>query len=390
MTWPHVARRVRRASSANSCPPASCELVDVCLGARAAPALPPLDHLLALTRRHRRHPARDRRRAQPLDRLLHRRRRARVHRRARALARGAERRGAHAGWPPPTSPSCTTRSSTTGASTTSWATTARGSTRSARTIAAAAPSGRSVTACATRPTDAWRRVCRALLDRALPSLDWLRIPALAAPMRCSAWRTRTAALRRRRRTRAALRYLGGDARWPAYEARRPPRWAWFEDAMTYDNARLPEALLRAGTALGRDRLRRVRARESLAFYERVTFENGIFVPIGNDGWYRARRRARALRPAAAGSRRDGRCRACGVRRGRRRARASGRRRSARWRGTTERTRWASSVARGGGMPRRARRATASTATWAPNPRWRILAAAYAMAERAAASLPRCA
>ena len=37
------------------------------------------------------------------------------------------------------------------------------------------------------------------------------------------------------------------------EARRP-EWEWFEIVLAYDNARLPEALIRAGTALGRDDL----------------------------------------------------------------------------------------------------------------------------------------
>lgn len=32
----------------------------------------------------------------------------------------------------------------------------------------------------------------------------------------------------------------------------PPSWVWFEDVLAYDNARLPEALLRAGGILGRD------------------------------------------------------------------------------------------------------------------------------------------
>src|SRR3546814_4783534 len=32
---------------------------------------------------------------------------------------------------------------------------------------------------------------------------------------------------------------------------RRPDWAWFEAVLSYDNARLPETLLRAGTALGR-------------------------------------------------------------------------------------------------------------------------------------------
>jgi hypothetical protein len=37
------------------------------------------------------------------------------------------------------------------------------------------------------------------------------------------------------------------------EARRP-EWQWFEIVLAYDNARLPEGLIRAGQALGRDDL----------------------------------------------------------------------------------------------------------------------------------------
>jgi hypothetical protein len=55
--------------------------------------------------------------------------------------------------------------------------------------------------------------------------------------------------------------------------------------MTYDNARLPEALLRAGRALDDPHLVEI-GRSTLQFLERTVFEDGIFVPIGNDGWYR--------------------------------------------------------------------------------------------------------
>ena len=65
--------------------------------------------------------------------------------------------------------------------------------------------------------------------------------------------------------------------------------------MTYDNARLPEALLRAGRALGDEPLRATSVSRRSTFYEQVTIEDGVFVPIGNDGWYRARRPPRALR-----------------------------------------------------------------------------------------------
>ncbi|HVN70332.1 MAG TPA: glycosyltransferase [Candidatus Binatia bacterium] len=135
----------------------------------------------------------------------------------------------------------------------------------------------------------WRRVCRAMLDRALPSLDsleYLRSRAYAALGFAHAY----AALRDERYA-AALRRLAGEIA-DAYDATAGDDWRWFEEAMTYDNARLPQALLRAGHALGDERFGRI-GLSALAFYEGVTIENGIHVPIGNDGWYRrGGRRAR--------------------------------------------------------------------------------------------------
>ncbi len=54
--------------------------------------------------------------------------------------------------------------------------------------------------------------------------------------------------------------------------------------MTYDNARLPEALIRAGQALQEPRYGEA-GLAALHFYESVTMENGVHVPIGNEGWY---------------------------------------------------------------------------------------------------------
>ena len=39
-----------------------------------------------------------------------------------------------------------------------------------------------------------------------------------------------------------------------YDASADDEWPWFEDAMTYDNARLPEAMLRAGSVLDEPRV----------------------------------------------------------------------------------------------------------------------------------------
>jgi hypothetical protein len=52
----------------------------------------------------------------------------------------------------------------------------------------------------------------------------------------------------------------------AFDAHRAPDWEWCEDAMTYDNARLPEALLRGGAALGQRALRRSRPRDAALLY----------------------------------------------------------------------------------------------------------------------------
>ena len=46
----------------------------------------------------------------------------------------------------------------------------------------------------------------------------------------------------------ALRYLA-DEILAAYEATAGSEWRWFENALTYDNARLPQALIRAGHVL---------------------------------------------------------------------------------------------------------------------------------------------
>lgn len=138
-------------------------------------------------------------------------------------------------------------------------------------------------------SEPWRRVCGVLLDRALPSLEileYIRSRAYAALGFAHAF----AALAEPRYA-AALRYLA-DEILAAYEATAANDWRWFEKVMTYDNARLPQALIRAGQVL-RDASYGTAGLESLAFYEKVTTEDGVHVPIGNDGWYeRGGRRAR--------------------------------------------------------------------------------------------------
>jgi len=131
------------------------------------------------------------------------------------------------------------------------------------------------------PTQAWRRVCRALFDRGLGAIDtfeYLHPRAYTMLGLAQAYETL-----RETPYAAALRYLG-DGLANAFEAESSDDWPWFARAMTYDNARLPEALIRAGFALGDPRYAEIGAK-TLAFYERVTILDGVFVPIGNRGWY---------------------------------------------------------------------------------------------------------
>ncbi len=135
---------------------------------------------------------------------------------------------------------------------------------------------------ANAPGEAWRRVCGELLDRAIPvlgELEYLRSRAYALLGFTYAYAsTQNAAYA------TALRTLA-DEILAAYEETAAPGWVWFEDVMTYDNARLSESLVRAGRVLGEPRYSDA-GLKSLAFYAEVTTENGCHVPIGNEGWYR--------------------------------------------------------------------------------------------------------
>jgi hypothetical protein len=132
------------------------------------------------------------------------------------------------------------------------------------------------------PDEAWRERCVAMFDRALPALSWLAFPrAESYAMLGLAHACQTDATGA---YRDALAHLAQRAveRW---ETHASGDWQWFEPELTYDNARLPEALLRAAAVLGDQALATIGGM-ALDFLEREVFEDGVFVPIGNAGWYR--------------------------------------------------------------------------------------------------------
>ena len=69
-----------------------------------------------------------------------------------------------------------------------------------------------------------------------------------------------------------------------YENNNAADWHWFEPYLTYSNGRLPQALFEAYKVTQDERYLES-AMESINFLLKIQTINGIFVPIGNRGWY---------------------------------------------------------------------------------------------------------
>lgn len=121
----------------------------------------------------------------------------------------------------------------------------------------------------------------AMLERALP-----HVPALRAP-RARAY----AALGIAHLVRAGhpcgqehLLVALADSLLHDFQRHSQAEWRWFEAVLAYDNGRLLQALLLAGHLLS-DRRYSTVAQESLDFLLTQVLEDGVVVPIGQDGWY---------------------------------------------------------------------------------------------------------
>ncbi len=71
----------------------------------------------------------------------------------------------------------------------------------------------------------------------------------------------------------------------SYRKNATQDWVWYEPALTYDNARLPEAVILLSEITGRDDAREIGLR-TLTWLSRVErSENGHFRPVGSEGFY---------------------------------------------------------------------------------------------------------
>jgi len=140
------------------------------------------------------------------------------------------------------------------------------------------------------PRESWRAVAGRMRRGALAAvrdLEYIRSQAYAALGLVHA-------LAARPDDELELRAVLGAALEPiadAYDAHAFADWTWCEDLMTYDNARLCEALLRGGAALGNQRFVDA-GLAMLAFYAASTIESDgagaggtLFVPVGSAGWF---------------------------------------------------------------------------------------------------------
>ncbi len=62
------------------------------------------------------------------------------------------------------------------------------------------------------------------------------------------------------------------------------KWNWFENYLTYSNSKLPEALFFCYKTTKDDKYLII-AKESLDFLISISFKDGKFAPIGQNGWY---------------------------------------------------------------------------------------------------------
>jgi hypothetical protein len=69
-----------------------------------------------------------------------------------------------------------------------------------------------------------------------------------------------------------------------YRSTERPDWQWFEPCLTYANAVLPHALFVAGELWPKKAYVDVAA-ASFAFLNGATTADGMFVPVGNNGWF---------------------------------------------------------------------------------------------------------
>ena len=134
------------------------------------------------------------------------------------------------------------------------------------------------------PEDQYRDWAAHLLDRCLPAAPCLQSPRARALVMLGTTALAEAHGLSERSSHIVASF--GDELLALLAASRRPDWAWFEVVLAYDNARLPEALLRAGMLLDRQDFLKT-GLETLGWVaDRQTADEGQFRAVGTESFGR--------------------------------------------------------------------------------------------------------
>ena len=91
-----------------------------------------------------------------------------------------------------------------------------------------------------------------------------------------------------------LRHLFGDRLMSILSTVESKDWEWFEEGLSYDNARLPQALIATGIAIGAPAYLKAGLRTLRWLMARQTSDEGVFRPVGTDSFGDKRATPRAF------------------------------------------------------------------------------------------------
>lgn len=134
----------------------------------------------------------------------------------------------------------------------------------------------------TLPDD-YRLLARELLDGVLPTLADLRSPRAQAYI-VLAYGHLWAEGVKEIEPLETVGWFAAQRLVECYQRNMRPDWYWFESRLTYANAVLPHALFVAAARWPKEDFHEV-AQTSFAFLDRQTTGEGVFWPVGNNGWY---------------------------------------------------------------------------------------------------------
>jgi hypothetical protein len=131
--------------------------------------------------------------------------------------------------------------------------------------------------------EGYRAVARELIEAILPTLSDMRSLRAQAYM-ILAWGHLRDAEVKDIEPLESVAWSAAKRLVECYSRTVRPDWQWFESRMTYANAVLPHALFVAAERWPEEAFYEV-AKASFRFLDEQTTVDGIFWPVGNEGWY---------------------------------------------------------------------------------------------------------